>query len=462
MTTPRALLGGLAAPLLLLLGGAQAEAKSVLMISIDGMNPQYVTEAEARGLKMPNLRRFMVEGAYASGVRGVTPTVSWPSAVALMTGTPPARSGVLNNERFEPSDRNKPAGVYLYARDVKTDTLWDAAARAGLVTANVDQLASVGSPSVRYDIPRYEPTGWATENLKATEVASRPANFLQEMEARLGPYNGVDFDTPDYDATRARFAVDILRTRKPQFMSVHLSGVDVEAHAHAPFSPEANRAAEGVDGLVGQLRAAALAADPDAVVVVVSDHGQAPATRILNLRIPFIEAGLIRIEPPAPGRAARVADWKADVWAAAGAAIMLKDPADAATRAKVGEVLHRLAADPANGIARILEGAEIEKLQGFPGAAFVVDMKSGTTVGSALVGPVLVERPAPVGVHGYLPDNLQMDASFFIAGKGIAAGRNLGRVDMLQVAPTVARALGVKLKDATAPVLPVFAAEGSR
>ncbi|OYX66511.1 MAG: hypothetical protein B7Y95_23445 [Rhizobiales bacterium 32-66-11] len=453
----RVLALSLAAPLAFLIGAAEAEARSVLMISIDGMNAGYVTEAEVRGLRMPNLRRFMTEGGYASGVRGVVPTVSWPSAVALMTGTPPAKSGVLNNERFEPSDRNKPGGIYFYARDVKTDTLWDAAARAGLVTANVDQLASVGNPSIRYDIPRYEPSAWATENLKAMEVASRPANFLPEMEARLGPYTGVDFDTPDYDAVRARFAIDILRRYKPQFMTLHLSGVDVEAHAHAPFSPQANKAAEGIDDLIGQLRAAALAADPDAVVVVVSDHGQAPATRILNLRIPLIEAGLIRIEAPVPGRPARIADWKADVWASAGAAIMLKDPSDTATRAKVSEVLHGLAADPANGVARILEGAEIDKLQGFTGAAFVVDMTSGTTVGNALVGPLVSERKAPVGVHGYLPHNTQKDAAFFIAGKGVQAGRNLGRIDMLQIAPTVAEALGIKLKDAIEPALPVFA-----
>jgi predicted AlkP superfamily pyrophosphatase or phosphodiesterase len=459
MKTLRSLLGGLAAPFLLLLCTAPAQARSVLMISIDGMNPQYVTEAEARGLKMPNLRRFMTEGSYATGVRGVTPTVSWPSAVALMTGTPPTRSGVLNNERFEPSDRNRDPGVYLYARDVKTETLWDAAAKAGLVTANVDQLASVGGLSIRYDIPRYEPSGWAWENLKAMETASRPPGFLQEMEARLGSYNGVDFGTPDYDATRARFAIDILQRHKPQFMSVHLSGVDVEAHAHAPFSPEANRAAEGIDGLIGQLRAAALAADPDAVVVVVSDHGQAPATRVLNLRIPFIEAGLIEIATPVPGVAARVTAWKADVWSAAGAAVMLKDPNDTATRAKVGEVLKRLAADPANGIVRILDGAEIERLNGFTGAAFVVDMKTGTTVGDALVGPVLRERSVPVGVHGYLPDHPEMNAAFFIAGKGIKPGTNLGGVDMLQIAPTVARALNLKLKDATAPVLPVFAGQ---
>jgi hypothetical protein len=43
-----------------------------------------------------------------------------------------------------------------------------------------------------------------------------------------------------------------------------------------------------------------------------------------------------------------------------------------------------------------------------------------------------------------------MRTSFFIMGKNIAAGRDLGVVDMRQVAPTVAGILGVILPNATA------------
>ena len=42
-----------------------------------------------------------------------------------------------------------------------------------------------------------------------------------------------------------------------------------------------------------------------------------------------------------------------------------------------------------------------------------------------------------------------MRAAFFIAGAGIARGRDLGLIDMRQVAPTVAQLLGVRLKSAS-------------
>jgi len=82
--------------------------------------------------------------------------------------------------------------------------------------------------------------------------------------------------------------------------------------------------------------------------------------------------------------------------------------------------------------------------------AFLVEMKPGTQPGYALTGPLELAVPG-TGTHGYLPDRPEMRASFFIMGKTIAAGRDLGVIDMRQVAPTVADILGVGLPSARAP-----------
>lgn len=443
---------------LAVLVAAPVDAASVLMISVDGMNPEYVTEGVERGIDTPNMQRFMAEGSYASGVTGVVPTVSWPSAATLMTGVKPARHGVLNNNRFVPPDRNRSGGVYFFASDIKVDTLWDAAKRAGLTVANVDQLGSVGITSIDYDIPRFEPFSTWLENRKAIDATTRPPGLLPALEAKLGEYVGVDFDHPEYDRSRARFAIEIMKTYRPQFMSLHLSGVDVEAHANGPYSPGAVAAAENIDGLIGELSAAAVEADPEAVVVIVSDHGQLPATRQFHIRVPFVEAGLIEIAPPESGRPVRVTDWQATIW---GNAIMLKDPTDAAVKTKVRELLGRLAADPANGIVRVVEEPELTALGGFPGASFLLEMQDGTVLGGSLTGAALTELPSTVGIHGELPSNPGMNSAFFIAGRGIESKRNLGQIDMRRIAPTVARVLAIELKDATEPVLPVFAGEAS-
>jgi hypothetical protein len=95
--------------------------------------------------------------------------------------------------------------------------------------------------------------------------------------------------------------------------------------------------------------------DPRTVVVIVSDHGFAPSTKSVNLAISFIEAGLVKIEK------GRVTSWQAEPWSGGGMfAIMLHDPADAKGKNQARAILDKVAADPANGVAKILTAEEIK------------------------------------------------------------------------------------------------------
>ena len=63
------------------------------------------------------------------------------------------------------------------------------------------------------------------------------------------------------------------------------------------------------------------------------------------------------------------------------AAIMLHDPNDHATEQQVKALLDKLAADPDNGIAEILDREAIIKRGAFPDAAFLVVFKPGYYAG---------------------------------------------------------------------------------
>ncbi|HMY77040.1 MAG TPA: hypothetical protein PLQ88_34795, partial [Blastocatellia bacterium] len=96
------------------------------------------------------------------------------------------------------------------------------------------------------------------------------------------------------------------------------------------------------------------------------------------------------------------------------------------------------------GLFKWYEDDIAQKLEGFPEAAFVVGTRAGTYIGGSLDLPVIRSRK-PGGGHGFLAELKEMDSSFFIAGAGIQAGKNLGRIDMRDIAPTLAGLLGVKL-----------------
>jgi predicted AlkP superfamily pyrophosphatase or phosphodiesterase len=420
--------------------GAATARPFLMLVSVDGLKPEAVIDAQQHGLKVPNLRALMADGAYATGVRGVLPTLTYPSHMTLMTGASPDHHGLYSNTTFDPLRRND-KGWYWYAEDVRAETLWDAAAAAHLTTANVYWPTSVGA-NIRDNLPQIWRTG-TEDDLKLQRALNTPG-LEQELSATLGRYPGGMEESVADDEIRARFGIRLLETHHPDFITVYYTGLDSEEHASGPFSAASNAALERLDAVVGQLRAASERAAPGrANFCVISDHGFAAVAHDVNLYTAFVAEGLISLDA-----AGKITAWRATPWPAGGtAAIMLKDPKDDAVRGQVGALLARLAADPSNGIERILSHAEIVAHRGFPDAAYLVAFKPGFELGMSLTGPLLAP-PSNLGTHGYLPETLEMRSAFFMIGPGIPAGRSVGEIDMRQIAPTLARVLQVTLKDA--------------
>ncbi len=333
----------------------EARAAPVLLISIDGLRPADVQEAEKRGLKVPNLRRFVTEGSYAAGVVGVLPTLTYPSHTTLITGTAPSRHGIVNNTTYDPMQINR-GGWFWYAGDNKARTLWDAARDAGLTTANVHWPVSVAAKNVTWNLPQYWVTGHPDDR-KLLDALSTPG-LTRELEAAAGmPYaDGKAEDLPA-DVIRARFGVAMIEKHQPGFMTSYLTALDHTQHETGPGSAQSHAVLETIDGLVGDLVAAEFKAHPDAVIALVSDHGFAETDTVINLYRAFIDAGLVTLDA-----SGKIAAAEATPWASGGSfAIRLARPADAALKAKVGALLAGLAADPAAKIERVLEGPRLQK-----------------------------------------------------------------------------------------------------
>jgi hypothetical protein len=111
---------------------------------------------------------------------------------------------------------------------------------------------------------------------------------------------------------------------------------------------------------------------------------------------------------------------------------------------QVRDLLQRLQADPNNGIAQVLDADAMRQRGAFPGAAFLVVMRPGYYTGNAISGDLVADMEGHGG-HGFAPDEPDMHASLFLAGPGIARHRDLGVIDMRQIAPTVAGLLELHL-----------------
>jgi predicted AlkP superfamily phosphohydrolase/phosphomutase len=442
-----------------ILAVAAAHAAPVLMISIDGLKPEYVTHADEHGMKIPYLRTLLRDGTYAEGVVGVWPTVTYPSHTTLITGVWPAEHGIDNNQEFDPEQKFGGAWNW-YAAEIRFPTLWDAAHRAGLRTASVGWPVSVGA-NVDWLIPEYwrgqNVSGSADSNDRLLMAAlAHPTTLFGELASAAGEYMKGNETTVAGDETKTRYALEILRLHKPGFMTLHLSSLDEAQHEHGPFSAEADATLEALDSMVARLAQQALANNPAAVLVLVSDHGFMNIAHFVNLAVPFVQAGLLDAAADPASHTMQVKSWKAEPWMAGGmAAIILHEANDTATAQQVRAMLTKLAENPENGIAEVLDREETQERGAFPNAAFLVVFKPGYYSGAGLTGSLITPIPGTRGSHGFSPEYSEMRASFFAVGASIAHHRDLGVVDMRQVAPTVAGLLDAPLPTAKAAPLHV-------
>ena len=407
----------------------------VILISIDGLRPDHVLGADRRGLKIPNLRRMMADGAYAKAVSGVLPTVTYPSHTTMVTGAAPARHGILNNSPFDPFGKNQ-SGWMWYAEDIKAPTLWEAVNRAGFTSSSVDWPVTVGAP-ITFNIVQY----WRAtteDDHKLLRALSTPG-LLDEGERAVGRYPAGYVYTVDADRRRAEFAAWLVASRKPRFHTSYFGVLDEVEHAEGPAAPDVFATLEALDGMIGTVKQAAAAADPRSVVCVVSDHGFARYDHTVSINVALKNAGLIDVNSDGT-----LKDWRAITW---GPAVVVKDRNDMATMRAAGDALAKLVADPATGVFRVLDNAAARADGGFPDAAFVVGVRSGYNISGRLTGAV-VQTAKPGGTHGLLRELPEMDSAFFIAGGGIPKGRVFERIDMRDIAPTLAALAGVPLPSA--------------
>lgn len=410
----------------------------VVMISVDGLMPSAYTDP-ALAEYTPNLRALKAQGTWADGVIGVLPSVTYPAHTTLITGVEPARHGIFDNAILDPEGKSN-GGWYVYADAIKVPTLPMAVRARGLRAGAVTWPVTVGMDldylAPEHLGPRHPHT------LSMLRVLCSPRDLLSQVEIA----RGAPFSWPQTDRDRTDIGTFILRTYAPHLFLLHLIQLDGAQHDFGPGSPEALQALKRVDAHVGEILAALRTAGlaDTTTVAVVSDHGFLPVTRQVQINSAFKSAGLVAIN-----ERGLVTDWKAYFSGSGGSGyVFVKDPAD---EARVGALVRELASTPANGIRQVWDRAALRARGAHPDAAFGIDAMDGFATGNG--HDALVTPSSNKGTHGFDPDRPALHASLILAGPAVQRRDSLGIVKMVQVAPTLARILGVGLApDAGSPI----------
>jgi arylsulfatase A-like enzyme len=427
---------------------AAPPARHVVLVSVDGLMPASYTAPEARGLAVPTLRRLAAAGAFARGVVGVLPSVTYPAHTTMITGVPPRRHGIYGNTYLDPTARTDDAWRW-YAREIRVPTLVDAVRASGRTVGSVGWPVSVGS-SADFLVPEmWRNRSRHERDLDLLRALSTPGLFDAVPVAPGSRYAGLI-----EDEARIDLALHILRRHRPALLLLHLLEVDSAAHTHGPEAPETRAAIEGADARLGRLLAAldesGLAAST--LVAVVSDHGFLSPTRLVRPNALLVDAGLATLDDKGVP-----VDWKAWFFVHGGSASLhLADPADQATRARARELIAARMAEPGSCIAAIVEGERLERFDADPSAELFLDAADDCTFSRTPTGG-WEGKPVDRGYHGHTPDRPGLHASLILSAPRLGRRGDLGIVPMTAIAATLGGYLGVELPDA-AGALPVFPA----
>lgn len=123
----------------------------VVVLSVDGMRPDFYRRPEEFGLKIPNLLRLVRSGASADAVEGVYPTTTYPAHATLVTGVPPSVHGIYSHlASLDPTEKARPWCWFACA--LRVPALWDVMRAAGRKTAAISWPVSA-SATIDYNIP---------------------------------------------------------------------------------------------------------------------------------------------------------------------------------------------------------------------------------------------------------------------------------------------------------------------
>lgn len=349
----------------------------------------------------------MKDGASATVV-GVVPSDTWPAHASLVTGVSPWQNGITVD-----SLPSRPGDQFFSVAALKTPALWDVATRAGMKVATVYWPSTLGA-RVAFDFPDYwEARQGNAVPFDAIAAKSTPAGIIDRVTKMFPAFDKQLWD----DSSSADATLYLLTAERPDVVFVHLADIEAEQRETTALSIYAREILENDDDLIGQILAKIA---PGAIVALLSDHGFENSNHIVRPRVLLRQAG---VKGP----------------------VEVEDGLIGTSDAGVAEALRKMISEGRkSGIAREVRMAEVKARAPSLGrwvAAFDTlpdfvarDEDRGSGVGA---GP-------HAGTHGFWPTRPNYRALFVLNGTGVRAVK-LGEIDMLQVAPTLADVIGVKL-----------------
>ena len=376
-----------------------------MLVLFDGFSPAMLDATNT-----PNLDRIKKEGVWSRHLVPAYPTVSLPNHTTFATGCWPEHHGIVQNSFYDPKKGR-------YSEDGDADwmtgceTVWQAAERQGLRAAALNFA-----------------NRWGTKKGKL-------ATYANPME----PWE--QLPTDDAILEQAVLHLKNNGPTRPRLIALYFRGPDHEAHFKGINAPETLAEVRKADAIVGKLMATikALPKDREASLIIGTDHGMMSVGPLVNIARIMNKHGIDARD------------------AGDGATLYLYlNPGESVER--VGKALseydYAFSVYRPSDLPAFMHLSKSKRIGDLVLHAkppyWMIDTDTIPWYGYLLGIPWWwSETFAPdfggiVASHGYDPAIAEMHGIFYAWGAGIARGKEIPQLDMIDVHPTAMHLLGLE------------------
>ncbi|MDF2942248.1 MAG: type phosphodiesterase/nucleotide pyrophosphatase [Herbinix sp.] len=409
------------------------KSKHLVVISYDAFSEDNWEKAS----KLPNLSKLIKNGAYSTKLKSVYPTLTYVVHTTMVTGVYPDKHGIYHNNPLQPFINEKEQSWFWFKKDIKVPAVYDALKKHRMKSAGI-LWPVTGKASIRYNIPEIRAIKNENQALKILKNGS--PFFSIGMEKKFGHLRR-GIEQPYLDNFTTRIAVDTIKRKKPNLLLMHLIDLDDAKHEHGTDSLEIEKVLIRMDQRLGDIIEAVREAglEEDTVFLVLGDHGQINVRYKVRLNQLLKEEGLIYEEKGEM-------KWRAYIQNAGGAAYLHVKDNDTEAELLALDIIKKAMTEECYGIERLYNRKELDNYQVASSVGYMLEAKAGFCFEDSLDGPVvtdLEELGIKYATHGFSPNKPEYKCVLVISGACIKKEYQLGEVNMVDIAPTIASILGI-------------------
>jgi predicted AlkP superfamily pyrophosphatase or phosphodiesterase len=409
--------------------------KYLIVISYDAFSKDNWELASS----LPNLSELLRHGAFSNQLTSVYPSLTYVAHSTMVTGVYPDKHGVFHNNPFQPFVDESEQHWFWYRKDIKVPTIYDVVKAHGMKSAGI-LWPVTGKASITYNMPEIRAIGHENQAWKILKNGS-PIYSLA-MELKYGRYRK-GISQPYLDDFSTFCAVDTIKRKKPNLLLLHLIDLDDAKHEAGTDSQEAREAVIRMDQRLGELMKAVREAGiyDQTVFLVIGDHSQMDVKYKVRLNMLLQDHKLIYQENGSW-------KWRAYFQSASGSAYLHVKENDLEAETIALELLK--GAQAQYGIEAVFEKEELKTFHVSEEHRYMIEAKPGFCFADGLKGSVvqdLHEKKQRYATHGYSPNKPEYLSNVLIAGAGIKSEIDIGPIRMIDIAPTLAKILGIDFPD---------------